>query len=204
MRYALAISQERRLLLVAHPRRVLQKQRNTETINHRPDAITKFHAKFVERFVRRRYCDCFPPTRIHFHADVVALIRSLPISGSSRYKLPSSWRACLSRIRRLVTSRSRKTRTESYVKCVDMTIGGRGDGERRGTRHRARRETVIRDAKGGMARPRCMIITCEESPTRWRGSTSRGLPKRLQDVRRREDSSRAWPETLSTLTSNKN
>lgn len=47
---------------------------------------------------------------------------------------------------------------ENYVECVDAAIGRRTDA----ARDTALDETVIRDAKGGIARLRCMIITVKK------------------------------------------
>lgn len=57
--------------------------------------------------------------------------------------------------------------TENYVECVDAAIG-----RWTGARH-ATDETVIRDAKGGIARLRCMIITVKKGR---RGSIPTGFP----------------------------
>lgn len=71
---------------------------------------------------------------------------------------------------------------KNYIGCVDAAIGWQ-TGAARDT---ALDETVIRDAKGGIARLRCMIITVKKG----RRALPTGLPRRLQDVRRREDSPR--------------
>lgn len=71
---------------------------------------------------------------------------------------------------------------KNYVECVDAAIDRR-TGAARDT---ALDETVIRDAKGGIAQLRCMIITVKKS----RRGSIHGLPGRLQDVRRQEESPR--------------
>jgi len=67
---------------------------------------------------------------------------------------------------------------ENYIECVDAAIDRR-TGAARDT---ALDETVIRDAKGGIAQLRCMIITVKKG----RRGSIHWLPGRLQDVRRQE------------------
>lgn len=85
---------------------------------------------------------------------------------------------------------------EKYVECVDAAIGQQ-TGAARDT---MLDETVIRDAKGGIARLRCMIITVKKG--------RRALyPRTSQEITGCPEArgfSPHDPKTLSTLTSNKN
>lgn len=74
---------------------------------------------------------------------------------------------------------------ENYVECVDAAIGWRTGGAARDT---TLDETVIRDAKGGIARLRCMIITVKKGralPTGFPGDYRMSGGERILS---------AWPE----------